>query len=631
MVKCRWVVLAALVGVSLAPAEVRRDLASARMQADLQFLTSDECEGRGPGTTGIDKAADYIAASFKDSGLKPGAAEGSYFQHFSIRGPATPGKASIAVTGPDGFRLVFSEKDLATLGLSGSGEVKADLVFAGYSVVAEKVPYDDFAGLDVEGKVVVMLRRCPRYSGEPKFGDDDTARAASALATKIANAEKRKAAAVLLVNDRTQVKESGDALAQFSTFAFGSPAKIPALHIRRDLADVIIRRATGKSLDEIETEINANLKPQSAVLKDWKAEVIASVDRDRKIAVKNVVGVLDGAGPLADETIIVGAHYDHLGYGGRGSLDRNARNKIHYGADDNASGTTTILELARRFAAMKDRVGRRIVFIAFSAEELGLLGSAHYCKEPLFPLDKTAAMVNLDMVGRLVADKESGQDKIEIGGTGTAKQFDALVDKHNEKPKFKVKKSPSGMGPSDHQSFYLKNLPVLFLFTGLHPDYHKPTDTWDKINLTGMMKITDMTEDIVADLASGPRPEFTKSTAPAMRPSRQGEEKAGPADGPVMPRIRLGIGPGYDESGDGMEVQMVVEGGLAEKAGIKSGDRIVELAGQPIKNVTAYMAALGTVKAGAEFEVVVLRGKDRKTFKIVAPAENRPARTREKE
>lgn len=606
----RWFAAAALVAIGLASAaDFKREGSLARMTSDIQYLTSDECEGRGPGTKGIDKAADYIAQQFKEAGLKPGMKDGTYFQPFSIKAPAVPSKATLTIAGTKGLQLNLGEKEISTLGMSGSGKLKADLVFVGYSVVAEKVPYDDFAGLDVEGKVVVMLRRCPRYSGDAKFGDDDTARQASAIDTKIENAEKRKAAAVLLVNDRTMVKESGDTLMSFTTARNSSPVKIPILHIKRDLADVVFRRALGKSLDEIENEINDDLKPRGGELKGWTADIEVVVDRPRT-PVKNVIAVLDGNGPLADETIIVGAHYDHLGYGGRGSLDRNAKNAIHYGADDNASGTTTILELARRFAAMKDRTGRRIVFMAFSAEELGLLGSAHYCKEPVFPLENTAAMVNLDMVGRLIADKDSGQDKIEIGGTGTAKGFDAMVDKYNAKANFKVKKSPSGMGPSDHQSFYLKNLPVLFLFTGLHQDYHKPTDTWEKINLTGMMKIADMAEEIIAELASGPRPEFTKSSAPAMRPSRQG-------DG--MPRIRLGVMPEYNDEGEGMLIQGVTDNGLAAKAGLKGGDRILEIGGEPVKNVTGYMAAMEKLKAGTEIEIVVLRDKEKKTFKIALP------------
>src|SRR5581483_9038272 len=215
-----------------------------------------------------------------------------------------------------------------------------------------------------------------------------------------------------------------------------------------------------------------------------------SVER-RRIPVKNVVGVLDGAGPLANETVVIGAHYDHLGYGGRGTGSLSTGPKaIHHGADDNGSGTTVLMELARRFGAEKGRQGRRLVFVAFSGEEMGLLGSRFYVDNPPIPLATTVAMVNMDMVGRLADDPATGRGKLEVGGTGTAKEFDGLIDALNAKYGFAVKKNKSGVGPSDHTSFYQKGVPVFFLFTGLHRQYHKPTDTVDLINFPGMKRIT---------------------------------------------------------------------------------------------------------------------------------------------
>jgi hypothetical protein len=390
----------------------------ARMTADLTFLASDECEGRGPGTAGIDKAADHIAAAFRAAGLKGAMPDGSYFQPFTIRTSPRP--------------------------------------------------------------------------------------------------------------------------------------------------------------DEERQEFPA----------------------------KNIVGVLPGAGPLANETIVIGAHYDHLGYGSSNSLAPGVK-AIHHGADDNASGTAAVIELARRFAAIPNRQGRRLVFITFSGEEIALLGSAHYVNNPLFPLENTVAMLNLDMVGRLNNDPDSGKGKLEVGGTGSAKEFDALIDKVNGKYGFDLKKSKSGVGPSDHTSFYMKGVPVYFFFTGTHAQYHKPTDTVDLINFAGMAKITDMVEELAQNLSIEPtRPEYVKVASSSM--------------GTVRGNIpRLGITPGdYADDAEGVLIGMVAKDGPAEKGGLKDGDVIVAIAGKPIKNMSAYMAVLADQKRGEAVEITVVRKGERVTLKV---------------
>src|SRR5262245_19062355 len=343
-----WILSAiAFVLGGLAFADAKRDSVIERMKSDLQFLTSDECEGRGPGTEGINKAADHIAAAFKASGLKPAGKDGSYFQPFQVRGPAKPAKVTMTLKGTNNIQLPLASDDYSALGLTGEGDASGQLVFIGHAISNDKVPYDDFAGLDIEGKIVVMLRRSPRYTGEKRFADDDTMAAVVALTKKVENAEKHKAAAVLLINDKSTIADSGDALSPPST-NFGSTAKIPAIHIHRDIGDLIVRKAFGKSLDQVEKDIDQDLKPQNGVLKGWTCNLEVEIDKNRMVDVKNVVGVLEGSGPLADETVVIGAHYDHLGYGGRGSLARNSKD-IHHGADDNGSGSTAVIELARRF------------------------------------------------------------------------------------------------------------------------------------------------------------------------------------------------------------------------------------------------------------------------------------------
>jgi hypothetical protein len=321
---------------------------------------------------------------------------------------------------------------------------------------------------------------------------------------------------------------------------------------------------------------------------------------------KNIVGVLEGAGPLAKETVVVGAHYDHLGYGSFGSLARNLKEPtIHHGADDNGSGSTTLMELARYFGGLKDREGRRLVFIAFSGEEMGLLGSEHYVKKPLFPLNDTVAMVNLDMVGRLRPDDKTKLDKLIVYGTGTSKSFDGLIDKLNENYHFQLSKVPGGFGPSDHASFYKEKVPVFFFFTGDHPDYHRPTDTADKINLPGMKKVCTLVEELVTHLATvAERPNYIEIT---------GNSGASAFSGP-----RIGIRPEYGEDDkEGVLLAGVSPDGPASKAGMKAGDRIVEMMGKPVKNLETYMAILGGYKKGQALKLGVLRDGKKIDIEVV--------------
>ncbi|HEY1380570.1 MAG TPA: M28 family peptidase [Gemmataceae bacterium] len=582
-------------------ADTADDPSVARMRADLTFLASDACEGRGPGTAGIDKAADYIAAAFKAAGLRGAMPDGDFFQPFTVRGnPALVPGAAVVVAGPDSTAQLKAGDDFQAIGLSGSGSAFGPIVFAGYGISCEKPAYDDYHGIDVAGKVVLLIRRAPRYGEKDHpFADDQTVQQHAALQTKIKNAEKHKAAAVILVND---AGEKDDALMEFGYSAFGAAAEIPAVQVTRLWADRMLKATMDKSLADIEKSIAKDMTPASGPLTRLSAKVAVTVER-RKMPVKNVVGVLDGAGPLANETVVIGAHYDHLGYGGRGSGSLAAGTKaIHHGADDNGSGTTALIELARRFGADKERQGRRLVFIAFAGEELGLLGSKHYVDHPLFPLETTVAMVNMDMVGRLADDPKSGKGKLEVGGTGTAKEFDALIDGVNAKYGFDLKKNKAGVGPSDHTSFYLKGVPVFFLFTGLHRQYHRPTDTVDLINFPGMKRVADLAEDLTRRLAAEtPRPEYVKGVGSMFQ------------GGGRMSVPRIGFMPGdYSDEAEGVLVGSVTKDGPAAKGGMKDGDRIVAVAGEPVKNMTMYMTVMGKHKKNEPVEITV----DRKGEKV---------------
>jgi hypothetical protein len=579
--------LIAVLGYLGVAAHAANQAVETRMKKDITFLASDECEGRGVTTKGINLAADYIAEEFKKAGLKPANADGSYFQPFTIQGSAKLGSPnSLVLRGPQGQEIHLKQgTDFQVIGLSGAGKVTAPLVFAGYGITAEvtkprsqdstkkttaekSIFYDDYQNLDVAGKIVVLLRKSPRYENTHTPFPDNAYHAS--LTTKVDNAERHKAAGVLIVNDRAGAK-SDDRLMDFNYLSFAGSSKLPGVHVHRLLVDRMLESALGTTLADVEQDIDRDLKPGSAPLTGWSASLETQVSRVETHA-KNIVGVLEGSGPLAHETVVIGAHYDHLGYGAFGSLaKRSDQGKaIHHGADDNGSGTTMLMELARRFGKIPMRQGRRLVFMAFSGEELGLLGSAHYCSKPLFPLAETVAMVNMDMVGRLRPDKETHKDKLIVYGTGSAKTFDKLIDSLNAKFDFQLRKVPTGMGPSDQQSFYVKKIPVFFFFTDDHPDYHRPSDTSDKINLSGMSRIADLVENLISYLEStSDRPQYV-------------EIKASPGGTPRMTGPRLGIMPSYGDDKEGVLVGGVTAGMPAAKAGLREGDRIVEMAGKPV-------------------------------------------------
>jgi hypothetical protein len=356
-----------------------------------------------------------------------------------------------------------------------------------------------------------------------------------------------------------------------------------------------------EKLEDLEKSINRDLKPHSFALAGWRAEFEVSVD-PKAVPLRNVVGVLDGHGPLADETVVIGCHYDHLGFGGPSSNFSPTQWAIHHGADDNASGTAGVLELARRFAAIKDRQGRRLVFCAFSGEEEGLYGSQAYCNKPPFPLDKTAAMFNLDMIGRLRNDQKTGKSRLLTEGHGSAKPFAEMIENLAKKEGFTLSSKPGGMGPSDHASFYAKRVPVLFFWTNDHAEYHRPTDTADRINYAGMRRVVEAGEEIVSTLARMERPAFVEV---------KGDSGARPSSGP-----RLGIRPGYSDDVVGLLIEGVSPGSPAEKAGMKKDDVIIDVAGKAVKDIRTYMTAMSVQKAKTTIAVKVKRDGKEVTLKV---------------
>lgn len=596
---------------SASPAELA---AEKHIRTDLAYLASPEREGRGPRTRGIVEAGDYIAQSFKASGLAPAGLKGSFFQDFSIPGASQISPGVLAIRNGDAKPVELKEHtDFSVLGLSGSGKVKGQIVFLGYGVkrtgVDKQKDYDDRMGLDLEGKIVLLLRDAPRPGGKAEaFAPAAARKILSSLGEKFNLARNAKAAAILLVNDADTAGKD-DPLLPFDFFAFaqGKGAELPLLHVKRSVADAWLKSATNRGLKEREDKINETFAPDSCVIPNLVATVETETKRGPgNVNLRNVVGTIPGSGDLANETIVVGAHYDHVGYGGFSSMAQVKVPTVHPGADDNGSGTTGLLELARRMAKTRnDAPGtpcRRFVFIAFSGEELGLYGSLHYCKEPLFPLDKTKAMLNIDMIGKLRPDKTTNKDRLLIQGTGTAKEFEGLLDQWNGNPGFSFQKQKSGFGPSDHNSFCAKKIPVLFFWTDVHEDYHSPTDTPDRIDYKGMLKVIGFVEKAAREVSTSRAPMAFVEVAPAPRPRSGG---SGP---------RLGIQPGYGSDLPGVLVERVLPGETGAIAGLKDGDRIIELASKPVKDLEDYMAIMAAQKKGGTLAITVQRGKQKVTL-----------------
>ena len=666
--RASWFVLIALVwgyrpAVAFAAenaAEVRAT--EERLYEAVKFLAADELEGRGVGTKGLDRAADFIAEQFKALGLKTSLYDGSPFQRFKMVVATELGKPNqVTLVGPatgdkpagDSRELKLSD-EFNPLAIGGSGKFDLPLVFAGYGITAKDEKYDDYEGIDVEGKAVLLLRHEPEQNN-PHSAFNGTDYSMHAFFTrKVSNAYQHGAAAVVFCNDEfdlrknierrakrwqaaideltasqakfkeiekpsdEQIEEQRQAVdkllkeiasqseklrAEYDPllpFAGAGPGdeahQMPVLFCRRAVIEPMVKAALGKSLSDVEKEIDTGPTPHSAALTGWRLKGEVAVLR-REAEVKNVVAVLEGDGPHAEETIIVGAHYDHLGLGGEGSLAAGVK-EIHNGADDNASGTAALIEVARRLAAQPKKLARRVEFIAFTGEERGLIGSARYCRDPLCPLDKTIAMLNMDMVGRL------SDDKLIVQGVDTATEFGPIVDELAERYGVKVTKQPGGFGPSDHASFYPHKVPVMHFFTGTHSDYHRPTDDLEKINLPGMRRVADMVADAVVILAGAEeRPHYQSVKAKSQ--GRGGD------------RPYFGSIPDFASEEPGYHLGGVSPDSPADKGGLKTGDAIIKLGEYKIGNLEDFDGALRKYKAGDKVPVVVKRDGQEITVSVV--------------
>ncbi|MEK6300701.1 MAG: M28 family peptidase [Acidobacteriota bacterium] len=592
------------------------DRAAAEVSAEqitrhIQFLASDNLQGRRTGTPAADEAAGYIAKQFQSYGLKPASAAG-FLQPFDfVAGVKLGEQNTFRVTDSAGARELKVAVDFMPLAFSASEVAEGQLVFVLYGISAPELQYDNYKDLDVKGKIVMILRGSP--DGDNPHGRfADFTQPGLEIQNKTLKAREKGARGVIFISEEKNF--SDDRLSRLRHDLNFLDSGIPSVVISRQAANTILR---GQALsqsgnDEAKEDDIDRLKSsgQSLPLKNVIVRFKTDVTRvNGKSA--NVAAVLKGSDPrLANEYVVIGAHYDHLGLGGPESLAAKPEGQIHHGADDNASGTSGLMELARVLAAERVKPKRSILFVAFSGEELGLLGSGAYTKNPALPLASTVAMLNMDMIGRL------RQGSLFIGGVGTSPAWKPLLEKLNQTEtgaasagngsgsRFQLSFSQDGFGPSDHQSFYVRDVPVLFFFTGTHDDYHKPTDTADKINAEGERQILEFVRETAVAVANEPeRIAFTKVKTES-KPAGRGF------------RVYLGTVPNYSDQSDGMKLDGVRPASPAERAGLRAGDFVMMLGKTPIKNVYDYTYALGEMRAGEEVDVVIKRDGKQMNLKI---------------
>ena len=520
--------------------------ATKRMERDLFFLSSDALKGRKPGTPEADVARDYIVGKMLEYGIEP-MGENGYSQKFPV-----PEYAEVNY----GFTKLWIGKthladheDFYPVSISATtGLVDEKTVYVGYGITTEDGTYDDFEGLEVERKIAVM-----NVSSPDGIHPHSAYAAYHSLNERVANLIEKGASGVLLINPEGTASDTREFFKSINASA------VPVFFVR-------------------------NEKWAGKLMKRTQKVAMSVMMSERFSDGYNVVGYIHNN---KRKTVVLGAHYDHLGMGGENSLYKGPA-AIHNGADDNGSGTALLLEVMRYYAQRKDTNYNYLIQF-YSAEELGLIGSKYWTNHPTFPLRGIEYMINSDMVGRL------RDNRLQLSGTGTAAEWDEILETpiHG----LDIKKDPAGVGPSDQTSFYYKDLPVLHLFTGTHNDYHKPTDDADKINYKGMAKLASLVYTITARSANYERLSFQRTTS--------SEQKTTPNFS-----VTLGVIPDYLFGGPGLRIDGATEGRPGANAGLQAGDIILQIGDITIDDIYAYMTALGAFKKGDTTSISYSRDGD---------------------
>jgi hypothetical protein len=552
------------------------------------YLASDSLKGRKPGTAEDMLAAKYIRNEFKKYGLSLLGEEG--FQYFDVQIGLQFDEESFVKIGKYEAK---SKLEYIPFAFTANNDISAKAVFVGYGfdINDDDLKWNDYKDINVTGKWVIVLNGSPENNRHGTYGAYESVR------SKVMNAEKYGAEGVIIVSGPNY--DADDKLTDLKYSQGLQRTKIPVIQMKRELVDKIIK-GSKLTTANLETEINSNLKPKSF---ETKQVVSAYIKVEYiELPTQNVVAILKTDNPeYADRYIVIGAHYDHLGFGGKGSGSRMPDTvAIHNGADDNASGVSSLLVLAKEFANCKTKPKRNIVFIAFGAEEMGLLGSKYFLDNPLIDIKKITVMLNIDMVGRL---KDNGNN-LAIIGTGTATEFEEILDNLKPNYNFKFSYNKSGYGGSDHASFYSKEIPVLFFNSGSESEYHTPFDDTELIDFEEQSQITDLVYKLAINFANREK-DFTYQNT-----GTENNQK-------MTFKVTLGIMPSYSDSGNtGLKVDGVSKDGTADKAGILKNDIIVELDGTKITNIYDYMEVLKRLKSGQKTTVKVNRNNEVKTLDV---------------
>jgi len=551
------------------------------LYAHIDYLASDSLQGRLPGTPFDRVAAKYIKDQFEAMDLQLLGKNGYQFFSFITHQEA----------GPMNFLSIESEKlefrkDYTVFPFSSSDTLSASVVYVGFGFKfgTDSLAFNDYKNVNLSGKWALILRGDPEHENSDSpfapYSDDKH---------KAMVAKDNGAAGVILISGIKFDEEDNLITSKQKYFDIG----IPVVQIKRNIIDRLLK-ANGTSIASLEKKAIETRKVMPITISQTISVRTDIVNRSKNS--QNVVGMIEGSDPiLKNQYVVIGAHFDHLGTGGAGTSSRMPDTvAVHNGADDNASGVSAMLEIGQKLVFEKPK--RSVILVAFGAEELGLLGSRNFTENPIVPIDSITAMLNIDMLGRM------NEQNIQVGGVKTSPSFNDLLSNTGEVLGLNLSMSDQGYGPSDHASFYSKNVPVLFFTTGPHIDYHTPYDIIERINFEGMELGTEFIYEIANELANQQEKLTFQEAGPKSQPSRHGREL----------KVRLGIMPDVSSTQtNGLAVLAVTENQPAWFAGMKKGDVITSINGKKIGNIQDYMFHLGELKPGMTINVEVLRNNEK--------------------
>ena len=565
------------------------DISENEIMDHIRFLSHEKRDGRLPGSRGSKDVVAYLIGCLKSYGLEAGN-KNSFIQPFDINAGVRLREKNYLIINGD---TLFPEIDYSPLSFSASGEVSGSIVFAGYgfNINEKDIKWNDYENINAVGKWVMVMRHGPERGAQHSIYSPHMP-----LYKKMMIARDKGALGIIFVS---QKKDEG--LYPLNNIINQNNGGIPAIHLSNSSANKLLKRF-GWTQKKIQKKMDESLASVSFDMKNIKLEALINLQMIKKRGA-NVVGrIKSGNRKYRDEYVVIGAHFDHIGTGGPGSGSRTPNEiTFHPGADDNASGTAGLLELAQKLAFQKSRLKRSVLIVAFDAEEQGLLGAKHFIENPPVKLENIVSMINMDMIGRL-------KDSVAtVGGVGSSPSFKPLLDSLKLNRSFDLTMSMPGFGPSDHAAFYSKDIPVLFFFSGLHEDYHTPNDTWKKINPKGEKDLLDLIYDTVFYIARQAHPPIFSEAGPKENPSTN------------TPRLKitLGIMPKYGSPEEGLEIEAVTrKNGPAAEAGMKKGDVIKSINNKPIINIYDYMGELSNFKKGMDVPFEIERNGKRKQILI---------------